>query len=298
MAAVRRSGTAIRGEIGVRGSDLGRGSEVARFALESVAPSALIAFANADRPNSHLKVPSVWRERSRSSQALGIRFSVRDSERDRQALRAAGKYRERFTGPLCNYRQKMQRHNSKSVARHGTGRVTARGESTTERHPRPADFYEVAFFAFDLELDNPGASMADSLAQMRSCGSPLGRKLGLSFLGAVFVSLLLSGPAWAPPPAVRPGKPTSVAAMPGNGQAVISWQGNWAPWGYFPDGYVAVTNRGNTCTGSGTFASTCTLTGLTNGLHYQVHVYAIYSPNSQPPERKGPPSVKVKFIPG
>jgi hypothetical protein len=89
---------------------------------------------------------------------------------------------------------------------------------------------------------------------------------------------------------------------PGDGQAFVSWQPNFAIWGYIPDDYIAKTNRGSTCIGYPPnpfgFGTSCTLTGLTNGLHYSVHVYATYDQGSGDRERKGPPSVRVKFTPG
>jgi hypothetical protein len=129
-------------------------------------------------------------------------------------------------------------------------------------------------------------------------GLSVARRIGLPLVAAVLLSLVLSEPAWAPPPPQRPGKPLDVTVTPGNGQAVVSWVGNYTLWGYIPTGYVAKTQRGNTCSDSPpdpVFPGSCTLTGLTNGLHYSVHVYATYVPFNK--VRKGPPSAKVKFVP-
>ena len=65
---------------------------------------------------------------------------------------------------------------------------------------------------------------------------------GLLMTGAIF-SLFVSGTSWAPPPPLPPGPPTSVVVRPGNQQAVVTWQGNYAGWGYFPDGYEAKTKH-------------------------------------------------------
>ena len=126
-------------------------------------------------------------------------------------------------------------------------------------------------------------------------------KVGVSLLVGLLLSLVASGTSWAPPPPVPPGPPTSVMVTPGNRVATVTWQGHYAGWGYFPDGYVAKTNHGGpTCTTVGMDSTNCTLTGLTNGVHYSVTVHAMYrrGGRSGTKEFNGRPSAKVKLIPG
>jgi hypothetical protein len=125
-------------------------------------------------------------------------------------------------------------------------------------------------------------------------------KVVTSLLAAVLLSLLAGGTSWASPPPVPPGPPTYVMVTPGNQQAIVTWQGTYAGWGYFPDGYVAKTNHGGpTCSAVGIDSTTCTLTGLTNGVLYSVTVHATYTKvgRSGTKEFNGHPSAKVKFIP-
>ena len=74
-----------------------------------------------------------------------------------------------------------------------------------------------------------------------------------------------------PPPApipvfIAPGAPSQAAVTPGNASATVTWNPPASP-GTFPiDGYVVTANpSGRTCT---TSATTCTVTGLTNGSAY------------------------------
>ncbi len=65
---------------------------------------------------------------------------------------------------------------------------------------------------------------------------------------------------------------------------------------YFPDGYVAQTNRRSiSCSVAGMDATTCTLTGLKVGVHYSVKVYATYQKPGVSGEFKGRSSAKVLF---
>ena len=124
-------------------------------------------------------------------------------------------------------------------------------------------------------------------------------KVGGSAITAIVLSLVVGGTSWAPPPPMPPGAPTSVVVTPGDGQAIVTWQGNYAGWGYFPDGYEAKTAHGGpTCSASDMFSTTCTLTGLTNGEHYSVTVHAFFRRGDHPgaKELKGRPSVRVKFV--
>lgn len=96
-------------------------------------------------------------------------------------------------------------------------------------------------------------------------------------------SLLLSAPAWAPPPPPSlPYPPAGVTATPGNGQAIVTWQSESPTCNiYFcppsPAGYVARTAHHMvhySCTAPGINSSACTITGLTNGVKYKVHASA------------------------
>jgi hypothetical protein len=124
-------------------------------------------------------------------------------------------------------------------------------------------------------------------------------KVSGALIVGLLLSLVVSGRAWAPPPPQPPGPPTSVTVTPGDGQAVVTWQGNWSGWGYLPDGYVAKTNHGGTtCATTSPFSTSCTLTGLTDGLHYRVSVRATYRRGDvSTKEHGGPASAKVKFVP-
>jgi hypothetical protein len=133
--------------------------------------------------------------------------------------------------------------------------------------------------------------------------------------GSVVLGIALlavwSGPAWAPPPPSPPGPATSVTVTPGNGQATVSWQEYFDMIsGYIPDTWVAHVPRakgGNSCSvESGQFfpfsTDSCTIVGLTNGTHYVVAVYPLYTTGGRGPggqkERRGVPSKRVKVVPG
>jgi hypothetical protein len=62
---------------------------------------------------------------------------------------------------------------------------------------------------------------------------------------------------------------------------------------YFPNGYIARISRGPSCSVSGVAATTCTISGLTNGVDYTVRVNATYSKGLSPKEYLGFPSPKV-----
>ena len=140
----------------------------------------------------------------------------------------------------------------------------------------------------------------DSHPVVRVAAASRAAKVVPSLLAALLLSLLADGTSWASPPPLPPGPPTAVMVTPRNQQAVVTWQGNYAGWGYFPDGYVAKTNHGGpTCSAVGIDSTACILTGLTNGVHYSVTVHATYIKGGRPgtKEFNGRPSAKVKFIP-
>ncbi len=105
------------------------------------------------------------------------------------------------------------------------------------------------------------------------------RLLALAVLLAGPASVLFSAPAWAPPPPMRPPPPVGIKVHSGNGRAVVRWQpetNDFFPW--FPDGYEAKTaNHGPYCRVLGVTASRCVITGLTNGVKYEVRVHALYT---------------------
>lgn len=75
-----------------------------------------------------------------------------------------------------------------------------------------------------------------------------------------------------PPAAAAPGMPRNVAAIPGSGQVTITWQ---APAGGTPPERYTVTAQpgGRSCTVQAP-ATSCTVTGLTNGVAYTFTVTA------------------------
>lgn len=90
-----------------------------------------------------------------------------------------------------------------------------------------------------------------------------------------------------------------MTVTPGDGQGAVTWPPGCNTFrGYFPDAWVASTAHGNeTCTATGQDATTCTLTGLTNGKRYTVVVYPLYHVKSGAHERRGIRSARVRFLP-
>ena len=82
------------------------------------------------------------------------------------------------------------------------------------------------------------------------------------------------------PQATAPEAPTGVSAVPGNGQATISFTAPASNGGAAISGYTVTSSAGNkTATGS---ASTITVTGLTNGIAYTFTVVATNSKGDSP----------------
>ncbi len=99
------------------------------------------------------------------------------------------------------------------------------------------------------------------------------RSLAPGFMLNVLLTIGVSLPADAHGSAVKkPGAPTGVTALPGNGSALVSWSAPVSDGGSPLTGY-AVTAASQSCTT--TTATTCTVTGLTNGHLYKVRVRAL-----------------------
>jgi hypothetical protein len=91
------------------------------------------------------------------------------------------------------------------------------------------------------------------------------------FLLIVLLTIGVSLPADAHGSAImKPGAPTGVTALPGNGSALVSWTAPVSNGGSPVTGYT-VTASGQSCA---TTVTTCTVTGLTNGHLYKVRVRA------------------------
>ena len=73
-----------------------------------------------------------------------------------------------------------------------------------------------------------------------------------------------------------PGAPTGVSALAGNGEAAISWTAPTSNGGYAITGYTVTASPGGlTCNTTG--ATSCTITGLSNGTSYTFTVIATNS---------------------
>jgi hypothetical protein len=88
----------------------------------------------------------------------------------------------------------------------------------------------------------------------------------------VLLTIGVSLPADAHGSAIKkPGAPTGVTALPGNRSALVSWSAPVSDGGSPVTGYT-VTASSRSCTT--TTATSCTVTGLTNGHRYTVRVWA------------------------
>jgi hypothetical protein len=78
-----------------------------------------------------------------------------------------------------------------------------------------------------------------------------------------------------------PGVPTAVSATAGNGRATVVWTAPVSDGGSEISGYTVTSSPDNkTCTTTG--ASTCTVTGLTNGTSYTFAVISINDQGNSP----------------
>lgn len=87
-----------------------------------------------------------------------------------------------------------------------------------------------------------------------------------------------------------PSAPLGVTATPGNGQVVVSWQAPVEQGGSAISGYVVTSSTpGRSCTTTG--ATTCTVTGLTNGSPYTFTVIARNAQGESAPSAASAPVI-------
>jgi hypothetical protein len=93
---------------------------------------------------------------------------------------------------------------------------------------------------------------------------------------------LPSAPSAAVTPATVPGAPTAVSALRGNAAVLVSWTAPLATGGSAISGYTVISSPGSlTCTAPAT-ATSCTVSGLTNGTGYTFAVTAANSVGTGP----------------
>jgi fibronectin type 3 domain-containing protein len=115
-------------------------------------------------------------------------------------------------------------------------------------------------------------------------------------------STVVSNMAQATISGTTPGAPAGLAASPGNGQVTLSWAAR--PSGCAPSAirynvYQGTSSGGETgpVSCSPVTATSCTVTGLTNGTTYYFKVTAVYQLEDPPREAEGPPGAEVNAVP-
>jgi hypothetical protein len=100
------------------------------------------------------------------------------------------------------------------------------------------------------------------------------RLLAPALLAVTVLTVVASVPAGANAPRItKPGAPTAVTATAISGGAAVSWTAPVSDGGSPVTGYTATASHGRqTCTTTG--ATMCTITGLGDGLRYEIRVRA------------------------
>lgn len=129
----------------------------------------------------------------------------------------------------------------------------------------------------DTQGQNRGCTMSrtSSLASHQHM-TPGRRVVALvcpALLAVALLTIAASAPAAAKAPKLKkPGPPTSVTVVPDPGGGTVSWSPPISDGGSAVTGYVAIIRGGVSC--STTTATSCPMTGLTNGHDYFVRVRA------------------------